>query len=263
MARSVTCDQAISSAGTVMPDGPLDCLPQTVAVNGEPGDVNTLRRRLFWMSYQLRGHRWSGWRLDVWLSVALILVAGLAWLGWAPGGLAVVIAMAVVLLILWAAMLWAQRHQFVTFLPQQLPASPGPTAPLMPIDKVEGRATGQFEVEGKVQRFSEIRSYYRTFATGEHAVMAIVPPSRFLLLGTWPKCDVGMWYIFFRPEQVLELRAGLLHFDGAPRPALRVAYQASDRREAAYLSFDDHATRQRVWADIQKDVQKPAPTQAP
>jgi len=224
--------------------------------------MNALRRALFWLSYQLRGHHWSGWRLDVWLSVALILLAGLAALGWLPDGLVTVVVMAVLFVALQVILFWAQRHQYISFVPQQLPARPGPTPPLTPADKVEGRATGHFEVEGKEQSFSEIRSYYRTFATGEHTVMAIVPPSRFLLVGTWPKCDVGMWYIFFRPEQLIQLTPGLLHFDVQPRPALRIAYQASERREIAYLSFDDDSTRQRVWADLQKDLRKAAPAQA-
>lgn len=224
--------------------------------------MNALRRTLFWVSYQLHGHDWCGWRLDIWLSVALVLLAGLAALGWLPGGLATIVVMTVLFIALQIVLFWAQRHQYISFTPQALPASPGPAAALAPTDKVEGRATGRFEVEGKGQCFSEIRAYYRTFATGEHAVMAIVPPSRFLLVGAWPKCDVGMWYMFFRPEQVLQLTPGLLHFDRQPRPALRIAYQAPERREVVYLSFDDHATRQRVWCDLQKDLSESTAAQA-
>jgi len=213
----------------------------------------TLRRTLFRLSYQLSSHRWNGWPLDYWLSFAIVLVAGLASLGVVPGAWATVYAAACVFLILWALAFWAGRNQYVTFSAEDLPASPGPVAPLKPSDRIELRATGRFEVEGKEHHFSELTACFRTFATREHVVMAIIPPSRFLLLGTRQEREVGMWYIFFRPEQVLNLTPGTLRFGRRPRPALRAVYQAEEGQETIYLSFNDHAERQRVWADLQQD----------
>jgi len=213
-----------------------------------------IRGILFKWCYQLHGHRWNGWPLDCWLSFALILLVGLALLGMLPGGRITACIAALASLSLWGVLLWARRHRYVIFIAEPPPADPGPPAPLEPSDKVELRATGHFAVEGKEHDFSELRAYFRTFATREHAVMAIVPPSRFLLLGSWPTHEVGMWYIFFRPQQILGLTPGTLRFGSHARPALRVVYQAEKGPETVYLSFDDPADRQRVWADLRQDA---------
>ncbi len=212
----------------------------------------TLRRTLFRLSYQLSSHRWNGWPLDYWLSFALVLVAGLASLRVVPGARATIYAVVGVFLGLCVLAFWARRNHYVIFSAEDSPACPGPVAPLRPSDRIELRATGRFEVEGKEHHFSELMACFRTFATREHVVMAIVPPSRFLLLGTRPESEVGMWYIFFRPEQVLDLTLGTLRFGRRPRPALRAVCQAEKGQETVYLSFDDHAERQRVWADLQR-----------
>jgi hypothetical protein len=216
--------------------------------------MTTARGVLFRLCYQLRSHRWSGWPLDTWLSLALVLVAGLASLGLVPGRWATICAMAAAFLVLRAFLLWAKRSHYVLFLAEDVPAAPGPTRPLHPTDKVALRATGRFEVEGKEHQFSHLQAYFRTFATREHALMAIVPPSRFLLLGAREEQEVGMWYIFFRPRQILALAPGTLCFGPAARPALRVAYQGEEKQQIVYLSFEDHAERQCVWADLQRDA---------
>lgn len=217
-----------------------------------------VRRFLFRLCYQLRGHRWNGWPLDYWLALLLVLLAGLASLDVIPGGPAVIYIVAGLLVLLWAAMFWARRHRHIVFVPEDDLAIPGAAAPLQPTDKIEVRATGRFEVEGKEQTFSEILAYFRTFGTREHAVMAIVPPSRFLLLGTWPEEDVGMWYIFFQPKHIASLEPGTLLFTGEPRPALRIVYNLGDAQETVYLSFHDRASRQRIWADLRRDAPAPA-----
>ena len=219
----------------------------------------TARGILFRLCYQLRSHRWNGWPLDLWLSLALVLVAGLASLGLVPGRRATIYGMAAALLLLRGLVVWARRSQYVVFLAEDLPASPGPAAPLLPTDRVELRATGGFEVEGKEQQFSDLQAYFRTFATREHAVMAIVPPSRFLLLGTRPEEEVGMWYIFFQPQQILALDPGTLCFGPGARSALRVAYQEEEKQRTVYLSFDDHTNRQRIWAGLEGSAPQATP----
>ena len=218
-----------------------------------------VRGVLFKLCYQLRGHRWNGWPLDYWLSFALVLLAGLASLGLIPGNRTTACAAAFGCLILWGFLFWARRNQYVVFQAEELPVTPGSPAPLRPSDKIKLRATGRFEVEGKERRFSELLAYFRTFATREHAVMAIVPPSRFLLLGKWPPNEVGMWYIFFQPQQILSLTPGTLRFGLRPRPALRVTYQSEKSRETVYLSFDDPGDRQQVWADLRWDAASHSP----
>jgi hypothetical protein len=216
--------------------------------------MTVLRAILFRLSYQLRGHRWNGWPLDYWLTFALVLVVGLAWLDIVPGQRVTIYGVGVVLLVLWGLLLWAKFNQYVIFLAEVLPSSPGPVTLMNPTDKLQLRATGTFEVEGEEKTFTDLLAYYRTFGTREHAVMAIVPPSRFLLLGTRSAQEVGMWYIFFRPHTIIDLRPGTLHFGLRARPALRVARQGDKGQKIVYLSFDDHSARQQVWADLERDA---------
>lgn len=212
-----------------------------------------IRGVLFRLCYQARGHRWNGWPVDYWLSFVLVLIAGLASLGAVPGDRATIYTVAAVVLVLWGLLLWAKRNQYVEFVPQETPEHAGPAAPLIPADKIEVRATGTFEVEGKEHQFCDLPAHYRTFATREHAVMAIVPPSRFLALGKRPEGEVGMWYIFFQPQQILDLSPGSLGHGLETRPALRVTYE-EEAPKIVYLSFDDDTDRQRVWADLERSV---------
>ena len=135
---------------------------------------------------------------------------------------------------------------------------------MAPADKVSVRATGRFQVEGKTQFHADLLAYWRTFASREHAMMAIAHQERFLLLGATPAENVGMWYIFVRAETVEEVTPGQLAFGSRHGPALRVAYRftppAGDRRrqprssrETVYLAFEDEPVRQRVWADLLAD----------
>jgi len=128
-------------------------------------------------------------------------------------------------------------------------------------DKVQMRATGHFAVDGKAYDFADLLAYWRTFASREHAVMAIVHESRCLLVGTLPDELIGMWYIFIAPGAVREVTAGRLAFGAETGPALRVRYMrkepAPDEKkpprfveETAYLRFEDDAARRRVWADL-------------
>lgn len=160
-------------------------------------------------------------------------------------------------------MRWAGRRMYVHFEPQLHLAHPAPAC-LDPTDKVLVHATGEFAVEGKVHLFADLLAYWRTFATREHAVMAIVHRSRFLLLGQAPSQDLGMWYIFFTPETVESLAPGVIRFGRSRRPALRVAYRhapasPSGRKppkpltRVVYLAFEDGSARQAVWADMRSD----------
>ena len=107
-----------------------------------------------------------------------------------------------------------------------------------------------------------LTAYWRTFGSREHAIMAIQHASRFLL-GSLPAEQIGMWYIFFKPEDVESVAAGTVAFGGLRRPGLRVVYlraPASDGkkpkkpvREPVHLAFETEAARDRVWADLLAD----------
>ncbi len=215
-----------------------------------------VRSRWLKLAYQLHRHELNGWPLDRWLGALFVLVALASVLGRWPDKWLVASVAGVFLASFIAFEVWARRAAYVTFVAQKptVRDSQSEHAPLLPQDKVEVRATGRFEVEGRSQFFVELQAFFRTFATREHAVIAFVPRSRFLWLGQWPEHERGLWYIFFLPRQVVSLEPGVLAFGGRERLALRVTYQQDKRLEAAYLSFDNETDRYRVWEDILRDA---------
>ncbi|MCX6031392.1 MAG: hypothetical protein NT169_19100 [Chloroflexi bacterium] len=225
--------------------------------------------RILKLFYQLRVHRFGAWALDrwavtaVWGGAAFLLLRWLlrgtpaiSWWHWFVLGLLIVAGGALLALARWAA-----RRAYSIFEPQDDLPQPAACA-LDPEDKVLHRATGRFEVAGKPHFWAELLAYWRTFAIREHAVLAIIHPSRFLLLGSVSESDLGMWYIFFRPEDVRTITPGRLTFGATVRPALRVVYAivptASMGRkrpsqpiiDTVYLAFDDEAVRGKVWGDL-------------
>jgi hypothetical protein len=230
--------------------------------------------RILEIAYRLRQHRIAGWCIDRW-GVTLAWGAGalilLLWLlrGMPPVSaghwflLALLALAGTVLLILRG---WAQSRSYVAFTPQPGLIAPDAAA-LPPSDKVPVRATGRFEVEGRPGFFADLMAYWRTFASREHAVMAIAHESRFLGVGSRPAQDLGMWYAFFRPETVDAVTPGSLAFGSRAGPALRVAYrhapapsddgqrraQSKPVRTVLYLACEDEEARGRIWADLMAD----------
>ena len=225
---------------------------------------------LFKGSYQIRRHEWAGVRLDRWMILLLLILAGLFAVGVLPGRLAGVIACSVLLLAMIVVVNLAARRQFVVFnrdgsaMPQSLGARF-----LDPMDKLPLRATGLFEVEGREERFTDLQATYRSFQTREHSVMAIVPPSRALLVGSWPDEEIGMWYIFFKGAELRRIEPGQLSFGRHTRPAVQIdleqvilpptspvdvwgGYRSGNqklklRQQTIYLSFDSPRTVRWPW----------------
>jgi hypothetical protein len=232
--------------------------------------------QLLKLFYQLRAHRIGEWSVDrvlVTLAWAAAVFVLLRWVLAGQPALAVWhwLVLAVLVLGGLAVIVMARiaAHQdFVVFTVQ--PDLPAPQAMLLdPHDKVQTYATGHFEVEGKAGFFAELLAYWRTFATREHAVMAIVHRTRFLGLARTADAQLGMWYIFIAAENVEEVSAGELQFGGERRPALRITYRYTPARPAGrslvarlrpppthwtvYLGFEDDASRRRVWSDVLVD----------
>jgi hypothetical protein len=131
---------------------------------------------------------------------------------------------------------------------------------LDPADKIAIYPTGQFEVEGKSAVFADLLAYWRSFASREHTIMAIVRPSRFLLLGKTAAHDIGMWYVFFTPGMITAITPGTIAFGPTRRLALRVTYWPASGRKppqpisrVLYIGFPDEIARQAVWADMLAD----------
>jgi len=225
-------------------------------------------------AYRLRCYRLGDWTLErwgvtlTWGAAALIL---LAWAfrdrpavpAWHWGLLAVLVLIGLALLGL---RVWGAPRSYVAFTPEAELASPAGQA-LDPTDKILIRATGHFEVAGKAHFFADLLAYWRSFATREHAVMAIVHNTRFLV-GRTPEADLGMWYIFFKPADIRQVTPGQVTFGRVQRPGLRVTYRhlpetPGDKKRrsrprpitgAAYLAFESDADRSLVWADLLADM---------
>ena len=208
----------------------------------------------------------------------LLIAAGLFAVGVLPGRLTGVIVSSVLLLAIIVIVNLAARRQFVVFNRDGSTAPPSLGARVLdPMDKLSLRATGLFEVEGKVERFTDLQGAYRSFQTREHSVMAIVPPSRTLLVGRWPDEEIGMWYIFFKGAELRRIEPGQLSFGRHTRPAVQIdleqvmlpptspvdvwgGYRSGNqkrklRQQTIYLSFDSPSDRQTALADLLMDAQ--------
>jgi hypothetical protein len=227
--------------------------------------------RIFKLAYQLRLHRVGGWALDRWAvtlawGASVLILTRWMWRGqpvlpawhWLILALLVVCGAAVVVLRGWAA-----RRSYVVFLPEPGLASPAP-APLTPEDKIPLRATGRFDVQSRERLFADLPAYWRTYASREHAVLAIQHPTRFLLAKSRDE-DEGMWYAFIPPAAIGEVTPGALRYGRQVSPGLRVVYRrpppARDGKRppktvvaTIYLAFEDEASRVRVWADLVTEV---------
>jgi len=157
---------------------------------------------------------------------------------------------------------WAARRLYVVFEPQLASVAP-PGQALQPEDKVAVRATGWFEVNGKICLCADLTAYWRTYASREHAVLAIQQRTRFLAAGS-PEEEIGMWYMFICPEAIAGIAPGHLRYGVCESPALRIMYRwqppaAEGKRPprpfnaTAYLAFEDATTREQVWADLLAD----------
>jgi hypothetical protein len=228
--------------------------------------------RIFNLACQLRLHRVGGWALDRWAvtlawGASVFILTRWAWRGqpalpawhWLVLALLLLGGAAVMVLAGWAA-----RRSYVVFLPEPGLVRPAPL-PLLPEDKIPLRATGRFDVQGRERFFADLPAYWRTYASREHAVLAIQHPSRFLLLGHSRAEDAGMWYAFISPTAITEVTPGELRSGRRISPGLRVIYRrqppAPEGKRlpkavvaTVYLAFEDKTSRARAWADLMADA---------
>lgn len=223
--------------------------------------------RLLKLAYQLRMHKLADTPLDVLGRNVALLTAAIILIQWLVRGrpllpvwhwliLALILLGAVGLIVLRG---WAAREGYMRFDPQPGLAIPAPLA-MDPEDKEATYVAGRFEVEAKEAHLANLTAYWRSFGSREHAVMAIQHASRFLLVGSFPADRIGMWYIFFKPEDIEGVTAGRVAFGGTERPGLRIAYwrqpptdgkkPRKSVREFVYLAFETESARDRVWADL-------------
>lgn len=205
------------------------------------------------------------------IRLILAVLIGLAAL-WATGALPGGRWAALPWLALAALLIWvgarARRSDYVAFQEADWPQIAA--SRLHPDDKVALHATGQFTVEGKYQRHTWLPGFYRTFATGEHALLCLARQRNWLLFAQSPGDEPGMWYAFIAPHEITRIRWGELRFGVNHAPALAVDYRltlpAEGRRkkeqvraEAIYLAFADAEDAALVLADLLVDYSQGIP----
>lgn len=196
---------------------------------------------IFWLFYNL----WRR-RMGVFPFGAIFLMAAVL------GGFIVSSFFLALGLLFALASLWAYRSGFLCFRPETL--SLEKAAPLHPEEKVFVRASGSFEVERKQRYFVDLAAAFEGFETGEKAVMAYVPPSLF-----WPKSEVGMWYFFFRPEEVRNVELGHLFFGFRSLPALKLICQTKRGLLSLYLASEEPSRLERIRNFILSNAERSSP----
>ena len=215
-----------------------------------------IRGWLLQLSYRLSRHyvgvlSMGSWIVALGLTVVLIGLLPKVWLSPAIMSSAGVIALLTLALLIWGRL--SQYHHFR--VQGELLTSGAESRPMRGLEQVSARATGKFSVEGKEQFFVGLEAIYHSFDTREHAIMAHVPPSRFLLFAGSRKELLGMWYVFLRPEQIGMVEVGVLVFGRGGKPALRITYRGEKRSEQVCLAFEADEDKDRVVSDLRHDLQ--------
>jgi hypothetical protein len=210
------------------------------------------------LAYRLSRHFWLGWTLARWLGL-LILGLGVwalirLWPNPWPS-----IAAGILLLFYVGILVWARRTGYLHYsrLPaierqiKELKAPP----PLGQEELLPARASGWFSVESKNQYFVDADADFETVGTREHIVLGRVHPSRFLQLGSWPRDEIGWWYVFIQPKMIRKVDVGRLTAGCEPQRALRIVYAPDTETEMTiYLVTHDPTSLRRIWDDLLKDA---------
>lgn len=209
--------------------------------------------------YRLGRHKISDVSLTRWVQVILLALAIIAGLNWQSGGwiLSGLLLLGMITFTFYKHQ-W-QRRSYVTFEESDMPAVA--PHPLKPADKIPIYASGHFSVEAKQGHFTWLNGYFRTFATREHALLCLVQPSRFALLGKSPEKDVGMWYIFFKADEIESIRWGRLTHGADSLPGLAITLRVfipkqrrfqRDRtlRRVVYMACPSQEEASQILADL-------------
>ncbi len=228
--------------------------------------ADQLRLSIPTLFYNFSRHRLAGASLLRWLVGLLFISAILGLIGhWWVTGLCLIILAALFISFHY----WRQRD-FVTFT-----AAPPLQTPRRALDvkqKIPVFVTGRFKVENKWQRYTWLPGFYRTFATRERALLCRVQNQSFFQISQWPATEIGLWYIFFMPDQVQQVRWGHLAFGSKTRLAIAITYRIklpkprqpdNFRDESFYLAVQEEEDGYKILADLARDVPASAFTAKP
>jgi len=214
----------------------------------------SMRGQLLRLSYRLDHHYGGALSVGRWI---VLIGAGTVLIGLLPRvrfGPALMVPAGVIALLTLALLIWGRASHYYHFVPSGPASRPAEPTPLRGLDHIQVRATGKFAVEGREQFFADVQAIYHTFETREHAVMAFVPITRFLLGGSRTE-HKGMWHIFWKPTQILSIQTGVLEHGRQARPAACVVYRGEKKPETACLVFDTEQEMQKAAADLWYDME--------
>jgi hypothetical protein len=220
-----------------------------------------MRGRLLSLSYRLGRHFVGPFSAGAWLVLLGIGVLLYDALPRTRVPLALDIAGGLLAVGTLALLTWGRMRGYCSFVSAEPHRPASEPLPLRGLDHLRVRATGTFQVEGRARRFADLDALYHTFETREHAVMAHVPRTRFLLAGSRRE-DIGMWYVFFRPERIQSVDPGVVYSEGRPRPALFVRYSGEKQVSDMCLAFENEDDQARALADLRHDVRDAGSTGA-
>ena len=191
--------------------------------------------------------------------VYILAVAGaIIWLlGRLPGSWLIAVLWLVSALALNGAACLARNTQYVTFTQTTAQLPPGICLPASA--KIPVYVTGCLSVEQKERTFAMVPGFYRTFATREHALLCRVDERRLWGLATWPEEEIGLWYAFFTPPQIIDISLGSLLYGAYTLETLAVTYRPAPASHKGYrtpevatlyLSFPDSAGYTTAVADL-------------
>ena len=209
--------------------------------------------------YALHRFEFGGLPLSRYLAALWIGITLLAGVGFFPGRWFTVTLALLLLASQIAISIRFQKQKYVAFTSAALPALNH--EPLAIHEKLPIYATGFLNVEGRYRPFSALPGFYRTFATGEHAILCRVAERSWLGVAGWPQDETGMWYAFFHPADIERLVWGHLNLGATTFPAIAVEYrleippsarhkQPEVRLETLYVATPDHQDAQRICVDL-------------
>ncbi len=128
--------------------------------------------------------------------------------------------------------------------------------------------TGRLSVEGRDRRYTCVPGFYKTFATREHALLCQLRDRKVFRSLRWPIDEVGMWYAFFNPRDVIAYRRGKLIFGANPLPTLAIEIERCQTKakrfssetkedcevETLFISSEDENVLEQIASDIYSDM---------
>jgi len=189
-------------------------------------------------AYALRRSRIAD--LPAWGGVLLLCLLGTGWSAfriWQGGCTAQRVLSLVICLSVASLLLIAHAQRYLVYRPKGL-VLPEDTSELVADEKLRLRGSGFFAVSDMVRYLVEIPVFVWCTQLGEYVLAAQVRPLNFLGVGV-PLGEGGWWYIFFKPEQVLDWSSGELAFGLGWRPAVQIIYRTEQGPQTLHLSCED------------------------